>query len=144
MFIKEWKMALIEKPDFNSRKSIPVNMKLILLIAVIIGIWGRSCWRANERNNILFDDITLTEITSVSVEFSFIVDNQTFQSGEKPILIKILTNLDKPLATKITSVKVESNKKQKHYMIIDKFDRPLGKEESITNVSIELYQKSAF
>jgi len=137
-------MSLIERPDFKARRGIPVTMKLILMIAVIIGIWGRSCWRANERNNIIFEKVTITEITPVSVEFSFEVDNQTLQSGEKPVLIKVYTDREELLASRIAKVNIISNQKQKHFRIIDKFDRPLRQDEVISRVEVELYQKSVF
>lgn len=137
-------MSVIEKPEFSSKRTIPVSMKLILMIAVIIGIWGRSCWRANERANIIFDNVIIEELTPVSVEFSFEVENNTSQSGNKAILIKVFTDRNELVSSRITNVNIIPGKRQKHFRVIDRFDRAIRDDEKIGRVEVYLYQKSAF
>jgi len=136
-------MPHIEKPDFKVKKSIPVGMKMVLLIAVVLGIWSRSCWRTHEVNKITFENIMIENQTIASVEVIFDVDNQTLQTGKKNILITILTAQNEVVASRITSIDVQSNEKRRYVKVIDRFDRAL-KAEEIVYAEISLYQRAAF
>lgn len=137
-------MSLIEKPDFKQKRNIPASMKLALMLAVIIGIWGRSCWRSNELKNIIFDNIVIENPTPVSVDIIFEVYNNTSQKGQKAILIEIFTNTNELLSSRITSIEINPKQRNKFVRVIDKFQRPLSPNEEISHANVKLYQKSAF
>ena len=143
IFEKELKMPRIEKPDFKVKKGIPVSMKMALLIAVLVGIWSRSCFRTNEVENIVFENIFVENQTHISVEVIFDVNNQTFQNRQKNILIEIFTSQNELIASRITSIDIVSRETRRYVRRVERFERPL-KEDEIVYAKVSLYQRKAF
>ena len=137
-------MPVIEKPDFKAKKGIPVAMKLTLLLAVFMGIWSRSCWRANELEKIVFENVVIENPTSISVEVIFDINNKTFQKGKKPILIEIFTSTGDVIASRITPVEIEATTTKRYVRQIEGFQRPIRENEYISHARVSLFQKKAF
>lgn len=136
-------MAIIQKPEFSGKgKKIPAGFKLILLVAVILGLWVRSCWKDYEKESILFENIRLENPTSVSVDVHFTVINNTIQDKKQAVIIKILTDQNEVIASKMTQVEITAKSKTDYLKVIDKFDRALLPNEKILKATIEIYQKS--
>jgi hypothetical protein len=134
-------MPKIEKPDLKKRGVMSTLFKFLLLIAVIVGIWSRSCWRDNEVNKIVIENIRIVEQTPVSVVVYFDIDNQTYQSGKKQFLIEVFTGRNDKIASSLINVDVDAKEKRGVVKQIEKFDRALLEGETITNVNVSLYQR---
>ena len=137
-------MPRIEKPDFKTKKSIPSIIKFVLMIAVILGIWGRSCWRKSEIENFVFTNIVVENQTHVSVEVIFDVNNKTFQTGRKNILIEVFTDQHEMIASRITTIEVSANETRRYVRTIENFLWQLKENETIAYARVGLYQRSAF
>ncbi|MCL2064542.1 MAG: hypothetical protein FWG98_09255 [Candidatus Cloacimonetes bacterium] len=137
-------MPKIERTDFKKKRGIPFTMKMTLFIAVILGIWGRSCWRVVELENYLITNISLENPTSVSVEVIFDVSNKSFQSGRKNILIEVFTDGHYLIANRITPIEVAPQESRRYVRTIENFNRPLRDGENIGYAKVSLYQRSAF
>ncbi len=134
-------MSLINKPEITySRRQIPTSAKLILLLAVIIGIWMRSCWLNYQKENIQFTDIKLESATPVSVDVTFNIDNKSLKSGKHRIFIEVFTSRNEVIAKKLTFVDISSKSKKGYIKVIDKFSRPLFDDETLTHARVTLDQ----
>ena len=137
-------MPKINRTDFKTKRSIPVAMKMALFVAVILGIWGRNCWRTSEVENFVITNIRVENQTPVSAEVIFDVNNKTFQSGRKNILIEVFTENHEMIASRITPIEVSPNTARRYVRTIESFQRPIQTGESIAYARVSLYQRKAF
>ena len=137
-------MLKLERRDIKFKQGIPPSLKLLLIFAVFLSIFGRSCIRDREKSNITFENIVIAEITPVSVEVMFDINNNTFQSGKKPIMIRVYTSQNQLITDRLTHFEISAKTRSRHVQTLDKFQRPLREGETIERVEINLYQRSMF
>jgi len=135
-------MPTIGTPNIKKKNSISPTVKLILLVAVILGLIIWNCSQDREKSNILFEEITHENSTHLSVEVMFYINNKTLQSGRKPVLIQVFTSSGDMIASRITSIDLEPRSRRRIIRIIDNFERPLRADETISHVNVELFQRS--
>ncbi len=136
-------MALFQKPEFSGKgKKAPVGLKLILMIAVIFGLWVRSCWKSYERDSIQFENVRVENPTQVSADVYFTVVNKTIQDKKQSVIIKVYTSKGELIASKMTIIEITAKSKTAYLKVIDRFDKPLGKDEHLEKATIEIFQKS--
>ncbi len=132
-------MKSVERIDINKRRPIPNWIKLVLLIAVILGVSLRSCWKKTNPNSVLISDIQVTEFTISSVDVKFTVENPHKVNLTKPILIKIMHRSGVELASKLTNIEFPAQSKKRYLKVLTKLVKPVNELSDISEVSVEVY-----
>ena len=136
-------MPRFERLDWKVKRPIPATMKLLLMIAIIVGILMRNCWKKNQAKPIIISEVKITQITRVSIEVSYYVQNLASVPLKKSFLIKIFTKSGEILASKITQNEIPARSKKHYVKILQKFNMPLKNKNEISHATVELYT-SAF
>ncbi|HPM03165.1 MAG TPA: hypothetical protein PK816_13500 [Candidatus Cloacimonadota bacterium] len=132
-------MPHIIKPELTfSKRQIPNGVKIALLIAVVMGIWLRSCWKDYQKENIVFENIHLENSTPVSVDVLFTINNQTVKAGRHRIFIQVFTSKNDVITQKMTFVEIKAKSKDQYIKVLDKFKRPLEEGEILQKAIITL------
>ncbi|MCD4818335.1 MAG: hypothetical protein K8S23_06555 [Candidatus Cloacimonetes bacterium] len=137
-------MKSVDRIDMNKRRAIPAGAKLFLLVAVIFGITLKNCWRKNQDTKIVISNIHVQEFTSVSIDVAFTIENKTSMELEKNILIRVFAPDKKEIASRIAKISILPNSKQKYLKVLQKLNRPIKDENTIANITVELYNPSIF
>ena len=136
-------MPKIERSDIKNNRTIPIGLKLALLISVIFGLWMRSNCRQNEIDNIIIERIILENQTRVSAEIVFDMVNNTRQSGRKNIIIEIYTSQNELIADRLTTVDISPMQTRRYVRTVENFKRTVADEE-VLFAEVKLYHRSAF
>ncbi|MCB5230371.1 MAG: hypothetical protein WCX83_06630 [Candidatus Cloacimonas sp.] len=137
-------MPIIEKPDYSQKRAIPNTIKLVLLIAVIFGIYMRSCYNKKRDIYYVVSDIELAEQTLSSVDVLFVVQNTTEFAREETFLIKIYTDRGDEIASKIVALNIDPSSKKKYRKIIDSWERGLYEGEQLSHATVEIFKAKVF
>ncbi|MDD3049532.1 MAG: hypothetical protein PHR06_00120 [Candidatus Cloacimonetes bacterium] len=135
-------MPIIEGRDFSGRRVIPSGIKLLLMLAVIMGFYVRSCWNKKKAELFLISEIKIEEVTLSTIEITFRLKNLTSANGKESVFIKAYSDNGDLIASRITSVEVQPDSDKVYRKLLEKFNRPLQKNESITKVTVEYYKSS--
>jgi len=136
-------MPRFERMDWKTKRPIPATIKLLLLIAVILGILMRNCWKKNQAKPIIISDVQITQITRVSVEVSYTAENLAEIPLKKAFLIKVFTKSGAILASKITQNNIPAHSKKHYVKILQKFNMPLKNKDEIGRATVEIYASAA-
>lgn len=138
-------MPIIERPDLmHKRRGIPPAVKLILLAAVLIGFYLRSCWYDRQVLYYEISDIELSDQTMSSVDVYFFVTNNTKMSKEESIIIRLYTDTGYEIASRITSIRIQPRSRVRYRKMIEKWSRRLYEDEQLSHATVELYKPSIF
>ncbi|HQB40259.1 MAG: hypothetical protein RBS92_00285 [Candidatus Cloacimonadales bacterium] len=129
---------IIKRPTPKNKTQIPMSIKIALLLAVILGIWLKSCWKNYQLDNILFENKTLVNPTPVSVDVLFTINNKTYREGKHRILIQVYTTKNHVISKKMTFVEIKAKKSVQYIKVLDNFNRPLEKDEELSGAYISL------
>ncbi len=133
-------MKSVERIDIKKRWPIPSYVKFVLMLAVIAGFWGHSCWKKNVGANIQISEIEVMQATMTSADISFYVASRADIPLKKSLLIKLTNVNDELVASKITQIEIPPKTRKKYLKVLQKFERPLNGFEDIGEVTIEVYK----
>ena len=134
-------MKSVDRIDIKKKWPIPASVKLILMLAVILGIWGRSCWLQTKDANIMISDIEVVEATKVTADIKFNVANRAEIALQKSFLIQIYNHRDELVASKITQIELPPKSNKRYLKVLEKFNIPLlNGIEDIKEVTVEVYK----
>ena len=136
-------MPRFERMDWKTKRPIPATIKLLLLIAVILGILLRTCWKKNQAKAIIISDVQITQVTKVSIEVSYNVENLASVTLKKAFLIRVFTKDGEELASKITQNEIPPHSKKHYLKILQKFNMPLKNKNEIGRATVEIYASAA-
>jgi hypothetical protein len=133
-------MPIIEKPDRPARRHTPDIVKLILLVAVLFGIYMRSCW--DKKRNIYYEvtAVELSDQTISSVDVLFVVKNNTKFQREENFIVKLYSDRGDMIASKIVSVDLEPNSQKRYRKTVDSWQRALYDDEELSHATVENYK----
>jgi len=138
-------MPIIERPDLiKKRRYAPAGLKLILLVAVVMGFWLRTCWYSKQEEYYEISNIEFENQTMSSVDVLFDVTNNTGNSKEITVLIRIYTDTEFEMASRITSIEVEPRSKKRYRKMIEKWSRPLYMDERLSHATVEIFVPTIF
>ncbi|HHE40093.1 MAG: hypothetical protein DRI23_10135 [Candidatus Cloacimonadota bacterium] len=133
-------MKSVERIDIKKRWPIPSYVKFVLMLAVIAGFWGHSCWKKNVGANIQISEIEVMQATMTSADISFYVASRADIPLKKSLLIKLTNVNDELVASRITQIEIPPKTRKKYLKVLQKFERPLNGFEDIGEVTIEVYK----
>jgi len=138
-------MPIIERPDLmQRRRSIPSSLKLILLAAVILGFYIRSCWYDTKDKYYEIGNIELTSQTISSVDVTFEITNNTKLYKKESVIIRLFTDNGDELASRITDVEIKPRSQRRYRKLIDKWKRQLRQGEQLSHATVEIYKPTIF
>lgn len=134
-------MKSVDRIDIKKKWPVPPYVKLILMIAVIGGIVGRSCWLKQKDANIMISDIKVVDATKITADVEFNVANRANIALKKSFLITIIDQEDQLVASKITQIELPAKSNKRYIKILQKFNIPLMNGiDDIKEVSVEVYK----
>jgi hypothetical protein len=134
-------MKSVDRIDIKKKWPIPAAVKMILMLAVIFGIVGRSCWMKNKSANLQISNIEVVGATRVSADIKFNIASRADIMLTKSFLIKIISHDDQLIASKITQLELPPKSNKRYLKVLQKFNIPLlNGIEDIKEVIIEVYK----
>ena len=137
-------MAYFERMDMHKKRTIPTVIKLLLLIAVIVGISIRACWKKSQTDKIIITDVQIAEKTLSNIDVTFTVINKMGVDLKKDFIIKVYNNRDPVIATKRPQIKLKAARRQKFRKVIQRFLQPIRDPQDIKKATVELHYRSIF
>lgn len=137
-------MKSVDRIDITKKRPIPASAKLVILLAVIFGIWLRANWVKKQPYTLRFLNIRATEVTSSSIEVTFEVANPNNIEVKKNILIRAFTTKGELIADRITEIVSQPKKKQKYIKMLNILNVPIKSTDDIGDITIEIYTPSFF
>ena len=134
-------MKSVDRIDIKKKWPIPPAVKMILMLAVILGIVGRSCWMKTKDANIQITGIEVVEATKVSADIKFNVANRADIALKKSFLIQIISKDDQLVASKITQIELPPKSNKRYLKVLQKFNIPLMNGiDDVKEVTVEVYK----
>lgn len=134
-------MKNVDRIDIKKKWPIPAWVKMVLLLAVVLGIWGRNCWLKSKDAYIEISDIEVLEATRVSADVAFRVENKADVSLKKSFLIQIYNQQDEQVASKISQIELPPKSNRRYLKVMQKFNIPLmNGMEDIKDITVEVYR----
>ncbi len=132
-------MPIIEQPNFSRKRQIPSSFKFVLLIAVALGLYIRSCNQNNSIEKFKISEINVMNKTSVSVDVLFKILNTTDSAVKKNILIKLYDSTGQQIASKLTSINIQPRTNERYRKVISMFEVATDLVHEDLNATIEIY-----
>lgn len=134
-------MKSVDRIDIRKKWPIPPAVKMILMLAVVLGLVGRSCWLKTKDANIQISNIEVIEATKVSADVKFSVANRAKMTLNKSFIIKIISKDDQLVASKITQIELPPKSNKRYLKVLQKFNIPLMNGiDDIKEVTVEVYK----
>ncbi len=133
-------MKSVDRIDINTKRTIPPAAKLILMLAVIMGLLLHTCWKKTQGDNLQISDIQLSNITRVSLDISFTIASRASVELEKSFMIEIYTISGELLASKLTHIIIPPKTRKRYIKVMQKFNMPLNDADDIGDFKIYVYK----
>ena len=133
-------MRSVDRIDINKKRAIPPVAKLIMMLAVIMGLILHTCWKKTQGDNIQISDIQLSNITRISLDISFTIASRASVELEKSFMIEIYNSSGELLANKLTSLTIPPKTRKRYIKVLQKFNMPLESPDDIGDFKIYVYK----
>ena len=133
-------MRSVDRIDINKKRAIPPVTKLIMMLAVIIGLVLHTCWKKTQGDNLQISDIQLSNITRISLDISFTIASRASVELEKSFMIEIYTTSGELLANKLTRLTISPKTRKRYIKVLQKFYMPLESPDDIGDFRIYVYK----
>jgi len=133
-------MKSVDRIDINKKRAIPQVAKLIMMLAVIMGLVLHTCWKKTQGDNLQISDIQLSNITRVSLDVSFTIASRASIELEKSFMIEIYTTSGELLANKLTRLSIPPKTRKRYIKVLQKFNMPLNDPDDIGDFKIYVYK----
>jgi len=133
-------MKSVDRIDINKKRAIPPLAKLIMMLAVILGLVLHTCWKKTQGDNLQISDIQLSNITRISLDISFTIASRADIELEKSFMIEIYTTSGDLLANKLTRLTIPPKTRKRYIKVLQKFNMPLENPDDIGDFKIYVYK----
>jgi hypothetical protein len=133
-------MKSVDRIDINKKRTIPPVAKLIMMLAVIVGLVLHTCWKKTLGDNLQISDIQLSNITRISLDVSFTIASRASVELEKSFMIEIYTTSGELLASKLTHITIPPKTRKRYIKVLQKFNMPLESPDDIGDFKIYVYK----
>ena len=133
-------MRSVDRIDINKKRAIPSVAKLIMMLAVILGLILHTCWKKTQGDNLQISDIQLSNITRISLDISFTIASRASVELEKSFMIEIYTTSGELLANKLTRLTIPPKTRKRYIKVLQKFNMPLNDPDDIGDFKIYVYK----
>ena len=133
-------MKSVDRIDINKKRAIPPVAKLIMMLAVIMGLVLHTCWKKTKSDNLQISDIQLSNITRISLDISFTIASRASVELEKSFMIEIYNTSGELLASKLTHLSIPPKTRKRYIKVLQKFNMPLESPDDIGDFKIYVYK----
>jgi len=133
-------MRSVDRIDINKKRAIPPAAKLIMMLAVIMGLVLHTCWKKTQGDNLQISDIQLSNITRISLDISFTIASRASIELEKSFMIEIYTTSGELLANKLIHLSIPPKTRKRYIKVLQKFNMPLESPDDIGDFKIYVYK----
>ena len=95
-------MAVFDGQSTSKRRVIPNSIKMLLLLAVLLGFYIKKCYNDYQKESLVFHSVKVEEHSDRYADVSFFVKNESSYDHEVPIYIALVTEKGKEIASRIT------------------------------------------
>ena len=133
-------MRSVDRIDINKKRAIPPAAKLIMMLAVIMGLVLHTCWKKTQGDNLQISDIQLSNITRISLDISFTIASRASIELDKSFMIEIYTTNGDLLANKLIHLSIPPKTRKRYIKVLQKFNMPLESPDDIGDFKIYVYK----
>ena len=133
-------MRSVDRIDINKKRSIPPAAKLIMMLAVVMGLVLHTCWKKTQGDNLQISDIQLSNITRISLDISFTIASRASIELKKSFMIEIYTTSGDLLANKLIHLSIPPKTRKRYIKVLQKFNMPLNDHDDIGDFKIYVYK----
>ena len=133
-------MRSVDRIDINKKRAIPPVAKLIMMLAVILGLVLHTCWKKTQGDNLQISDIQLSNITRISLDISFTIASRASVELEKSFMIEIYTTSGELLTSKLSHISIPPKTRKRYIKVLQKFNMPLNDPDEIGDFKIYVYK----
>ena len=133
-------MRSVDRIDIKKKRQIPAATKLIMMLAVIMGLVLHTCWKKTQGDNLQISDIQLSNITRISLDISFTIASRASVELEKSFMIEIYNTSEELLANKLTRITIPPKTSKRYIKVLQKFNIPLESPDDIGDFKIYVYK----
>ena len=133
-------MRSVDRIDINKKRAIPPAAKLIMMLAVIMGLVLHTCWKKTQGDNLQISDIQLSNITRISLDISFTIASRASIELDKSFMIEIYTTTGDLLANKLIHLSIPPKTRKRYIKVLQKFNMPLESPDDIGDFKIYVYK----
>jgi len=133
-------MRSVDRIDIKKRRPIPASAKLIMMLAVIIGLILHTCWQQTKGDNLQISDIQISNITRVSLDISFTIASRASIELEKSFMIEVYTTNGELLTSRLTQLSIPPKTRKRYIKVLQKFNMPLDDPDDIGDFEIYVYK----
>lgn len=133
-------MRSVDRIDIKKRRPIPASVKLIMLLAVIMGFVLHTCWQKTKGDNLQISDIQISNITRVSLDISFTIASRASIELEKSFMIEVYKQNGELLTSRLTQLTIPPKTRKRYIKVLQKFNMPLENPDDIGDFKIYVYK----
>lgn len=137
-------MAKLERMELKKKYPISIAVKLLMMVAIVMGFYIRGCSRKNAAKLIKISYVEVAEVTSANIDIYFMVDNAASVMLKKNFLIKVFLENGEEVASKITTVSLEPKSRKKYLKVLSKFNMAVNSETKVSHATVEMYEPNFF
>ncbi len=127
--------------EFPRKFPLANSGKLLVLIAVVLGVLIHQCTQKQLRESIVISDIQIVDYSSGHMELEYQIQNLRDREQEVRLLAKAWDDNDIEIASIMFLVKLPPNATQKRTKIIDKLNRAIKEGEIPKRAAIRVYER---
>lgn len=131
-------MPVFERIDIKKRRPIPPLIQIILLVAIVFGIYLRSCWKKHQAASIQIQNVEIADYTPGNIDVTFTINNPHDVALKKALIIKIYDEDDYEVASKLVKVEIAPQSNKKYLKVLTKFNRSLL-DRKLSHATVEIY-----
>lgn len=137
-------MGKLERMELKKKYPVSAAIKLLMLVAIVMGFYIRGCSRKNAAKLIKISYVEVSEVTSANIDIRFMVENRASAELKKNFLIKVFLENGEEVASKITTVTLQPNSRKKYLKVLSKFNMVVNSDTEVSYATVEMYEPNFF
>jgi hypothetical protein len=138
-------MKSVDRIDMNRKWPMPSWIPMLLLVAAVSGLLIGRCGHAARDKYIVFYNVEVQEASFANIDVTFEAYNRSkVDFHNKGVLIIAYNEAGEEIASKITTIDLDSGKKLRFLKVLTKLTKLIKNKDDVHSVSVELYHSSLF
>jgi diphthamide synthase (EF-2-diphthine--ammonia ligase) len=134
-------MPKIERMDFPRKLPLANSGKLLILLAVALGIWIHQCTQKELRESIVLSEVSVANYSTGHIELAYKIQNLKDHDQEVRLLAKVWDENEEEIASIMFLVNLKAGIIQNRTKIIDKLNRAIRDGEVPHRAAIRVYER---
>ncbi len=134
-------MPKIERMDFPRKFPLANSGKLLVLLAVALGIWIHQCTQRELRESIVLSEVKVVNFSSGHIELGYKIQNLKDHDQEVRLLAKVWDENEEEIASIMFLINLKAGITQNRTKIIDKLNRAIREDEIPHRAAIRVFER---